>query len=203
MVLNQVILFPLCRAAALLAVVLALGCGGGEAAGRGPAGPPHPPYGERDALLFDDGVEAGALGFEIVGSTGKDEGLVNDRVAASDGVVRARVVTVTSKTEDSGTGLFISFHTIETLAGRDAPQGDFVVFESSKASSAGLLVAAASRLVGLTFIAYVRRFAGAPRDDGQGADGAGGGEGVLHFHLAKDGKDEQDRVRAGSLASFR
>ncbi|MGH7439652.1 MAG: hypothetical protein ACRENE_28510 [Polyangiaceae bacterium] len=201
MVLKQVILFRVCRAAGLVTVMVVLGCGGGDAAARGPAGPPPPPYGERDAVLFDDGVEPGALGFGIAGITDKDERLVNDRVAASDGVVRARVVTVTSKTEDSGTGLFISFRTIETLAGHGAPRGDFVVFESSKASGAGLLMAAASRLVGLTFIAYVRRFAGAPRDGAEAPDESER-EGVLHFHLAKDGKDEQDRVRAGSLASF-
>ena len=204
MLLKPVMLLSLGRAAGLAAAMSLLGllgCGGEGAGGSRPVGPPSPAYGERDAVLFDDGIEAGALGFEIAGSTGKDGKLINERVAASDGVVRARVVTVTSKVEESGSGLLLSLRSVETLTGNGAPRGDFVVFESSKASSAGLLMAAANRLVGLTFIAYVRRFAVAAHDDADGAEGSER-DGILHFHLAKDGKDEQDRVRAGSLASF-
>jgi hypothetical protein len=157
---------------------------------------------ERDAVLFDDGVEANALGIEISDTTDKDARLINDRVGASDGVVRARVVTVTSKAEDTGTGLLLSFRAVETLAGHRAPKGDFTLYETANGSGAGLLKSASSRLVGLTFIAFVRGFAGSGAYARELAEN-GEGEAVLHFHLAKDTQDQQDRVRAASLASFR
>jgi hypothetical protein len=198
MLLKTVMLFRLARAAGCLAAVSILGCGGEAATTPRPIGPPPPAYGERDALLFDDGVEANALGLEISDTGGSEARLLNDRVGACDGVVRARVVTVTSKAEDSGTGLLLSFRSLETLAGHRAPKGDFTLYESAQASSAGLLKSASGRLVGLTFIAFVRGFAGS----GSFAE-SGDGDAVLHFHLAKDTPDEQDRVRAASLASFR
>jgi hypothetical protein len=179
-----------------------LGCGGEGASAARPVGPPPPAYGERDAVLFDDGVEANALGIEISDTTDKDARLINDRVGAADGVVRARVITVTSKAEDTGTGLLLSFRALETLAGHRAPKGDFTLYEASTGSGAGLLKSASSRLVGLTFIAFVRAFASreaSAREPGENGEG----EAVLHFHLAKDTQDEQDRVRAASVASFR
>ena len=116
--------------------------------------------------------------------------------------MRARVVTVTSKAEDSGTGLLLSLQALETLAGHKAPRGDFTLYESSQASGAGLLKSASNRLVGLTFIAFVRGFAGTGAYARELAE-SGEGDAVLHFHLAKDTPDEQDKVRAASLASFR
>jgi hypothetical protein len=184
------------RVAATLATAAAAallwGCGGDLASGR-PAGPPLPPYTARDAQLFDDGVEAKALGFEISDSTAKDDRLLADRVEASDGVVRARVVTVTSKAEDSGVGLLLSLHAVETLTGRRAPAGDFTLLAPSKAPATGMLTASEGRLVGMTFVVFVRGFA----SEGEEPDGS------LHFHLAPDGKDEQDKVRAASLGPLR
>jgi hypothetical protein len=202
MLLKPVMLLSLARAAGWVAVASFLGCGGEATTASRAAGPPPPTYSERDALLFDDGVEANALGIEIADTTGKDARLINDRVGASDGVVRARVVTVTSKAEDSGTGLLLSFQALETLAGHKAPKGDFTLYESSQASGAGLLKSASNRLVGLTFIAFVRGFVGTGAYARELAE-SGEGDAVLHFHLAKDTPDEQDKVRAASLASFR
>jgi hypothetical protein len=180
------------RTAAMVAALLpSLACGGDLTPAR-PSGPPAPPYTAHDAELFDDGIEARALGYDIAGTSGKDERLLPDRVDGSDGVVRARIVTVTSKMEDSGTALQLSLHTLETLAGRHAPPADFTLIASSRSPAAGLLKAAEGRLVGLAFIVFVRGFA------------AQGGEGdsVLHFHLADDDKSEQDRVRAATVSSF-
>ncbi len=176
----------LATAAALSTLVTA--CSGDMASTR-PAGPPAPPYQARDAQLFDDGAEAKALGFEISDGSGKDAKLLPDRVDVSDGVVRARVVTVTSKAEDSGTGLLLSFQALEALTGHHAPSGDFTLLASARSPSTGLLKAAEGRLVGMTFVVFVRRFAEANDP-----------EGVVHFHLALDDKEEQDRVRAASVA---
>jgi hypothetical protein len=175
---------------AVLALLPGSGCGGdiGQARSRVP---PLPAYTPGDARLFDDGVEARALGFEIGDTTGIDDRLLPDRVEASDGVLRARVVTVTSKAEDSGMGLQLSLQPLETLAGRHAPDGDFTLFASAKSPALELMKAAEGRLAGLSFVVFVRSF----------ADTAGN-DGTLHFHLAPDDQAEQERVRAASVATF-
>lgn len=179
-------------AAAVVGGALLLASCGGEVQ-QAPAAPALPPFTPRDAQLFDDGIEAKALGYEGSASAGSDDQLLPDRTQASDGVVRARVVTVTSKVEDSGKSLLIGFHVLETLAGHRAPAGDFTVVVPAKSSSAGLLGSMEGRLVGLTFVVFVRGFAAA----GTAAERETDGE--LHFHLARDDKDEQNRVRAASL----
>jgi hypothetical protein len=177
------------RLAAAVGAVLLASCGAELQPARAP-GPPLPAYGARDAELFDDAIEPKAIGFDVADSKGGDR-LLADRTAESDGVVRARVVTVTSKQEESGRGLLLAMHPLETLAGRRAPASDFTLLVSPRAPAAGVLGSMESRLVGLTFVVFVRGFA-SPRE-------AGDGEGELHFHLAPDDKAEQDRVRAASL----
>jgi hypothetical protein len=177
-------------APAFVGAVLLVGCGGASAPAQRAAAAPLPQYTERDALLFDDGVEDSALGFSISSSGDRNDKLMADRIDACDGVVRARVTTVTSKTEDSGHTLQISLHAVETLAGKRAPEGDFTLLASPRSPAAGMLRASEGRLVGLTFIAFVRGFASPEPNEG---------DGVLHYHLARDDKDEQDKVRAASL----
>lgn len=179
--------------ASIVVAVLSVGCGAELTPP--PSAPPAPPYTERDAQLFDDGVEARALGLEISGSSAKDDRLLSDRVEASDGVVRARVVTVTSKAEDSGTALQLSLHAVETVAGKHAPSGDFTLLASPRSPAAGLLGASEGRIVGMTFVVFVRGFA--PANPAES-------DSVLHFHIARDDKDEQDKVRAAySLGTLR
>jgi hypothetical protein len=179
------------RAAAVAAVLAATGCGG-------EIGPPPataralPPYTPNDARLFDDGVEARALGYSLGDTGSKDAKLLPERVGAADGVVRARVVTITSKTEDSGEGLQLSLRALETITGRQPPVGEFVVYAPARSSAVGLLKAIEGRLVGSTFVVFVRGFAAEGSDDG-----------ALHFHLAPDDQDEQDRIRAASLGPAR
>lgn len=158
------------------------------------AAPVLPPYTPRDAQLFDDRIEANALGYEGSASAGSDDQLLPDRTAAADGVVRARVVTVTSKVEDSGKSLQIGLRTLEILAGSRAPGGDFTLVVPAASPSAGLLGAMEGRLVGLTFVVFVRGFSAA--DTGET-------NGELHFHLARDDKDEQNKVRAATLGPLR
>ncbi len=180
----------LAAGAAVGAALLMASCGGELP--QAPA-PVLPPYTPRDAQLFDDRIEPKALGYEGSASAGSDDQLLPDRTQASDGVVRARVVTVTSKVEDSGQSLLIGLHALETLAGHHAPTGDFTLVVPAKSPSAGLLGSMEGRLVGLTFVVFVRGFAAAGPASERETDGD------LHFHLARDDKDEQNRVRAASL----
>jgi hypothetical protein len=80
---------------------------------------------------------------------------------------------------------------VEKLAGRRAPDEDFTLLVDCKSPSASVLSAVEGRLVGLTFVVFVRGFA-ASHDDGSP-------DGELHFHLARDEKAENDAVRAASI----
>jgi hypothetical protein len=110
-------------------------------------------------------------------------------------VVRARVVTITTRQEESGQSLLLGLHPLETLAGHHAPTAEFTLVVSPRSPAGGVLGATGSRLVGLTFVVFVRGFA-REKDPGDG-------DGELHFHLARDDKDEQNMVRAASLGPLR
>jgi hypothetical protein len=162
----------------------------------GPKAPPSrvlPEYAGRDVELFDDGIEPGAVGYAVGDSTSTGDRLLPERTGASDGVLRARVVTVTSKQEEHGRSLLMGLHPVETLAGRNGPMADFTLVISPRAPSAGILHAMEDRLVGLGFVVFVRDFAR-----------AGEAEGQLHFHIGRDDEAEANRVReANALNTFR
>jgi hypothetical protein len=173
-------------------LVISASCGGAMEAPKAPARP-LPQYAGRDTELFDDGIEPGAVGYAVGESSSVGDKLLPERTGASDGVLRARVVTVTSKQEEYGRSLLIGLHPLETLAGRYGPSSDFTLTVSPRAPSAGIFHAMEDRLVGLGLVVFVRGFAR-----------AGEAEGELHFHIGRDDKDEAARIReANALNSFR
>jgi hypothetical protein len=163
-----------------------LACGGSRQGARGP-GRGLPSYAGHAVELFDDGIEARAVGYELDRTTPPmNDSLVRERAQVGDVVVRARVMTVTSKDEDRGRSWQVGFRTIETLAGSGQLEADFTVQVVPGGPAAGIMRAFEGRLIGKTFIAFVREFAhaGAPDDSD------------LHFHLAPDAKDEREAVHA-------
>jgi hypothetical protein len=204
-------------ARAVMLAVCALGvasCGGGTPGARG-AGRPLPPYSGHALDLFDDAIEPSTIGTRAGGFTGLDalsalsaragtprsDNLLRERTQVGDAVVRARVQTVTSKEEDRGRSWRLGLHTIERLAGAGPLDDDFAVGVAADGPAAGLLRAYESRLVGTTLIAFVRVYT---RPDPVGAAGAAAApdpEGDLHFHIARDAKDELEAVRSATLES--
>ena len=125
----------------------------------------------------------------------KDDALLRERTQTGDAVVRARVVTVTSGPESQGHGWRIGLRTLETVAGKRPPEGEFTFVVEGKAPAAGIVRMLEARLVGATFVVFVRKFDRRKRRRRQrrrqGAE--------LHFHFAKDDKDELGAVREASL----
>jgi hypothetical protein len=193
MLLDALMSFFFPRAVAMgIFLALSASCGGAMEAQKAPTRP-LPEYAGRAAELFDDGIEPGAVGYAVGASTSVGDKLLPERTGASDGVLRARVVTVTSKQEERGRSLMIGLHPVETLAGRNGPTADFTLTVSPHAPSAGILHAMEDRLVGLGFVVFVRGFARAGEADGE-----------LHFHIGRDDQDEASRIReADALNSFR
>jgi len=152
------------------------------------------PYAGHDAVLFDDAIEPAAVGYEgaDTGIAAKGDVLLRERTQTGDGVVRARVITVTSSPGDEGHSWQIGLHPLETLAGKRPPDGDFTFRVDVRGPAAGIVRALESRLVGTTLVVFVREF-NAGKSDGERA----GRE--LHFHFAKDDTAELGAVREASL----
>ncbi len=181
------------------AASLCICCGGAEEPARAP-GPALPPYAGRETELFDDVIEPAAVGYQgaIEGASPKGDALLRERTQTGDAVVRARVVTVTSGPETQGDGWRLGLRTLETIAGKRPPEGEFTFIVEGKAPAAGIVRMLEARLVGATFVVFVRTFVHAHADEGaEPADDRDAAE--LHFHFAKDDKDELGAVRQASL----
>ncbi len=161
------------------------------AEGASDVGGPHRPLGPYtgNALqLFDDAIEASAVGLHLgPGKQALGDNALRERTQVGDAVLRVRVVTITSKREDQGQSWQLGLRTLEKLAGAHPPPGDFTLQVGAYGPGAGILQAFEGRLIGVTFVAFVREFSG----------GESGGA-QMHFHLARDDRDEVDAVRAAS-----
>ncbi len=174
----------------LLAGLLLLS--GASACGKGANGPErdYPPYTGRSVELFDDGIDPIAVGYQLEpGPSPSTDAKLRERVQTGDAVVRARVVTVTSKKEDNGRSWQLGLHMLERLAGTAPADADFALDVESTDPGAGMVKAFESTLVGATFVVSMRTFAhaGSPGD----AD--------LHFHLSADKADVLAAVKEATL----
>lgn len=181
------------------AALLCLCCGG--IAERGATAPQtaFPAYEGRATQLFDDTIEPAAVGYGGIAQQGlvpTHDALLRERTQTGDAVVRARVVTVTSGDEGQDSGWQIGLRTLETVAGKRAPEGDFSFFVASRGPAAGVLRMLDARLIGSTFVVFLRAFE--PEATAAGEAGEAGRP-TLHFHFARDDKDELGAVREASL----
>jgi hypothetical protein len=160
----------------------------------GPAGP-LPAYEGRAADLFDDTIEPAAVGYGGIepGGQRKDDALLRERTQTGDAVIRARVVTVTSEARGVDTGWLLGFRPVETVAGKKPPEGDFSFLVAGRSPASKIVRMLDEKLIGSTFVVFVRAFA---PDTSQAADAAGP---ELHFHFAKDDKDELGAIHEASL----
>jgi hypothetical protein len=175
---------------ALLAIAL-VACGGGIPEARNPDRP-LPPYTGHATELFDDGIEPRAVGYPSEqGVNPAADTRLRERTQTGDAVVRARITTVTSKTEDSGRSWQLGLHTLERLGGTGPLESDFVLVVAANDPAAGIVRGFEGRLIGKSFVAFVREFAKAGAPPGELGD--------LRFHLAADSDDEMKAVKAAVL----
>jgi hypothetical protein len=181
------------RLAAAILAALALGvlpgCGGAE------ANAPRRPltaYEGRAQHLFDDGIDPKVVGLD--GDTGspRSDARLRERTQVADATLRVRVTTVTSKHEDDSATYTIGFRTLERVAGGAPPPGEFTARVDGRSPSLGIFRTLEGRLVGMTFVCFVRSFV---RPDG---------DQELHFHLSSDTPEVIAAVReAAALADLK
>jgi hypothetical protein len=181
-----------CACGAVTLALLLSACGGGTPEARR-ADRQLPSYGGHAVELFDDAIEPAGVGIQLGGQAGagfnapRSDNLLRERTQVGDAVVRARVTTVTAKDEDTGRSWQLGMHTIERLGGAGPLEPDFTLRVGASDAAAGILRAFESRLIGTTFVAFVREFVHQ------------GGEAELHFHLAQDSRDELEAVKSAVL----
>lgn len=167
-------------AAGLLALGL-WGCGGTKDAND--PSRPLAAYSGRQADLFDDAIEPAAVGLDFdKGYSPRLDKVLRERAQVGDAVLRVRVSTVTAKTNGPDAQFHLGLHTVEKLAGKHPPPVDFTVEIDKTSESHGIMKNFESRLVGYSFVAFVREFAHP------------NGERELHFHLAPDTKEVKAAV---------
>jgi hypothetical protein len=139
---------------------------------------PVPPYSGHSADLFDDVIEARAVGLDPeTGKSVRGDPVFRERVQLADAAVRVRVDTITVKQEETGATYQIGFRVMDKLAGVHPPGESFTVAVDKSGPSAGILRSYETQLVGKRFIAFVRLF------------GKSDGDREYHFHLSPDTKD--------------
>jgi len=166
-------------AAAVITAIFFLvpACGGGSSHRPARA---LPEYSGRAAELFDDAIEARAVGYQLDNAAPPpmNDNLLRERAQVGDAVVRARVTTITSKDEDKGRTWQIGFHTIEKLGGSGQLDPDFTVQVQPGGPASGIMRALGPQMMGMTFVAFVREFARPGASD----------DSELHFHLSADNR---------------
>jgi hypothetical protein len=124
---------------------------------------------------FGDDIDPAAVGLSMDSATPRSDPLLRERAQTADLVVRVKVTTVTT----DAIGEDITYHL--GIQAADPPLTSARIAERSfelsigkKGPSYPVAKAFDSRLRGLTFVAFLRRFAGAE------------GESTVHWHLAPD-----------------
>ena len=173
----------------LVSLVVGLAaCGGGNLEVRNPDRP-LPPYVGHSTELFDDGIEPPAVGYPMdAGGSPQTDTRVRERTQTGDAVVRARVRTVTSKVEDRGHSFQLGLHVVERLGGSGPLETDFTLPVAESDPAAGIVRAFDARLIGKTFVVFVREFSHPGAPEGEAGD--------LRFHVAADSADELKAVKA-------
>jgi hypothetical protein len=181
----------------LLAGALACGaCGAATPTSHTPRN--LPPYSEHAKALFDDGVEPDAVGLASDGADkpGTDNNL-RERAQIGDAVVRARVMTVDESTSRVWQ---LAFHTLEIVhkgSGTGMNQSTeatpfdtgFTLQVEPTDPSAGIVNSMSNRLVGHTFVVFLRTFAHPDTTE----------DGDVHFHIAADTKEQLEAVRSAIM----
>lgn len=169
-----------------------LGCGEGPEPKLASDAASLPPWNGQSFELFDDGIDASAVGLGVDGLSPRGDPLLKQRARAADLVARVKVTTVTiDSVGDESTyhlGILVGYPPLSTPRLSD-PSFELNIRPSSRAF--GIARAFGARLQGTIFVGFLRRFRGA---DGQVE---------LHWHLSADTPEVVAAVKeAVALAEF-
>lgn len=161
------------RRRALALVLVLAACGGATVA----APPQFPPYTPEDARLFDDGIDPRVLGigYDAPLVTPRSDTALFERAQIGDGVVRARIDSVTIRgLQEDRPQYELGIRVLEPIGRADALPSEFSLRVRPTSPSFSLVRALEGRLSGHTAIVFVRTYANES------------GEAEVHFHMVPD-----------------
>jgi len=174
--------------AALWLVIGAVSCA--QAPLDGAARPALPSYGHYDRLLFDDGIEGTLAWSRQEGTSGEAQAPVDrelrERVRLGDSVVRAKVLTVTSRQVELDHRWVLVVRPIEHLTGNASP-GAELALELGDGPWTSRVDPMRDGLVGSEVVAFLRAYSG-----------ANGGHQV-HFHILRADRSRLLAIRNEAL----
>jgi hypothetical protein len=170
------------RAFALVVVFLSAGCAGPAQGSRPVVPSSFPEYAGRAVELFDDKIDAEAVGLGTVDVQPRNDPVRHERVNQADAIARLRVSTVTVDMVAGQPLYHVSFVVVASLVNKDFSDNRIELSIGPSSPSFGIVKWLDTRIVGRTFIGFVRRFAGAE-------------EPVIRFHLSADSPDVVAAVR--------
>ena len=174
---------------ALLLGLAALGCGGPDA---NAPGRPLPPYTGHATEVFDDAIEAAAVGLNLddLGPSSRTDPQLRERTQTGDAVVRVKIETVTASDDTDSIKYTIGLRVVQVLTGDHPPSEQFSVIVNKSSPASGIVKGFDERLGGKSFVAFVREF-------------QQGDERRVHFHYAPDTKEVIAAVKeAVDLAEY-
>jgi hypothetical protein len=171
------------RVFAVVVVLLSAGCGPGPAQGPRPVDPTAlAPCTGRAAELFDDKVDGTAVGLADVNVPPRNDPVLQERVNQAEAVARMRVSTVTVDAVGGQPLYHVSLVLVASLVNRGFSENRIELSVGPNSPSFGIVKWLDTRLIGRTFIGFVRRFAGAE-------------EPVIRFHLSADSPEVLAAIR--------
>ena len=177
-------LFRSLRYALPLALLL-LACPKANVDPRAPA-KPETAWTGSEAVLFDDGVDVGALPVGDVAPTRDEssEAQIPARIDAAEGVILAKVISVSTEPSGDRKRYRIELQIEgEPYSGMAPPDMPFALALEPEAPAYGTIRALDARLIGRKLIVFYRRYA---TDDGTA---------VYHFHLSPPTKAVMEAIQ--------
>jgi hypothetical protein len=134
--------------------------------------------------LFDDNIDATAVGLSMEGPSPRFDRFLRERAQTADVVARVKVSTVTVETAGEEQRYRLGVQVGQpTLAKARIDDRTFELVIRSDSRAFAVARAFDTRLRGMTFVAFITRFAGPD------------GEPEVHWHLSADTREVADAVK--------
>jgi hypothetical protein len=166
-------------AAGLLPLVIS--CSGSNAASSSHPSS-YPVYTGESTKLFDDRIDPSSVGLADITTKARMDPVLRARTQSAETVARVRVSTVTVDTAGGKPAYHLNLAIVEPLTRRRYGERSVEILVTSDSPSFGIIKWLDTRLMGRTFVAFFRHFAGVE-------------DPVVRFHLSSDDAEVLAAVR--------
>jgi hypothetical protein len=164
-------------------------CGGSGSSARPGASPRNfPPYAGQATTLFDDRIDANAVGLADVASKPRTDPVLRARAQTAEAVARVRVATVSVDSAAGRPNYHLTLDLVGPLVRRGFDDEHVEISVRPESPAFGVVKWLDARLIGRTFIGFFHRYAGAEDAD-------------IRFHLSADDAEVLAAVREAAVLS--